>query len=454
MQGQKTNIVTKRRFMKKNKRISLKDRAKKSLLRPSIALVVLLIVISPLIISRIASGAGQISLRSLSISSAVPSNTNVNYTFTFTVVATSTLQGMKFQACTTAVNACTAPTGLSFSSATFGSQGGFQGGANFAVDGTGAGDCTPAANVLCSNRTDATNQTATSRNITFGGITNPSTVNTAFFVRITTYSDNAYSVGLIQDYGVTASAVVQTLTTTAAVAEVLNFCVGSTAANAGSATSLIPTDCSAVTGTTVNIGVLSTSQVNVSPVTTTNGGNDLNGLLMLRTNSTNGTTVSYDAIQAISGTNHLGTLRISGGSCDPTDPSTVTTDPCINSNPAQATLTNGTEMFGMTVAGVNCESTTSYTCSFGAGNYNLVRDAAYDGDGTNNATNFNDTNTVTGTTNNGYAWEDDGTITQIAASTTYVDDEALLLKFAATSALITPFGTYSVQTDFIAVTTY
>jgi hypothetical protein len=440
--------------MKKTKRLSVYTSAKRSLFKGTVVALALVLGAVPLILVKQASGAGQIALRSLSVSSGVPSQTGVSYTFAFTVVATSTLQGLKFEACTTAVNTCVAPTGLSFSSATYGSQGGFQGGSNFAVDGTGANNCIAAANVLCANRTDATNQTATSRNITFGTITNQSAVNTSFFVRITTYALSTYTVGSVQDYGVTASATVQTLTTTAAVAEVLNFCVGSTAANAGAATSLIPSDCGSVTGTSVNIGVLSTSQINVSPVTTVNGGNDLNGLVMLRTNSTNGTTVSYDSIQAISGTNHLGTLRIAGATCDPTDPSTVTTDACINSNPAPAILTNGTEMFGMTIAGVNCESTTSYTCTFGAGNYNLTRDGNYDGDGTNNATNFNDTNTVAGTTTNQYAWEDDGTITQIASSSTYVDDEALLLKFAATSALITPFGTYAVQTDFIAVTTY
>lgn len=436
--------------MKKNKRLPFARRVKKHVFRGGIGLIIAVVLVVPIYNSMVR--AADLGLRSLSINSGVPSDTGVSYTWTFTVVATSTLQSLKFEACTTAVNACTAPAGLSFSAATFGSQTGFQGGTNFAVDGTGAGGCTPAANVLCANRTDATNQTATSRNITFGTITNPSAVNTSFFVRVTTYSDNAYATS--QDYGVTASATVQSLTTSAAVAEVLNFCVGSTAANAGSATSLIPADCSAVTGTSVNIGVLSTSQVNVSPVTTVNGGNDLNGIVMLRTNSQNGTTVSYDAIQAVSGTNHLGTLRITGATCDVADPSTVTTDGCINTSTTQGALTSGTELFGMTVAGVNCESTTSYTCSFGAGTYNLVRDAAYDGDGTNNATNFTDTNTIAGTTTNGYAWEDDGTITQIAASTTYVDDEALLLKFAATSALITPFGTYNVQTDFIAVTTY
>ncbi len=419
-------------------------------------------VVASVLVSKDVSAAGQITLRSLSISSGVPGKTGVQYTFTFTPSSTSDIEGLKLQACTTAVGSCTAPTGLSFSSSTYGTQSGWQGGTSFAVDVTGANDCTPSASIICANRTDTTAQTLTSRTIRFDTITNPTTTNVAFFVRISLYNANNYPTGAgFVDYGVTASAVVQTLTTSAAVAEVLNFCVGSTTANAGSATSVIPSDCTAITGTSVNIGVLSTTGVNVSPVTSTNGGDGNNGLVMLRTNSVNGTSVQYHALQASSGTNHLGAIRISGATCDASDPSTSTTDGCINSAgwngsaPTQTTLSAGTELFGMTIAGVNCESTVSYSCTFGSGNYNLVRDSNYDGDGTNNATNFTDTDVVSGTTTSGYAWNESTSVFDtVAASSTYVDDEALLLKFAATSALITPFGSYTVQSDFIAVTTY
>jgi hypothetical protein len=417
---------------------------------PAVALVIITTLLLPVLVVRNASAAGQLSARSLSISSGVPSKTGVQYKLTFTVVATSTLQSMKFQACTTAVGTCTAAPGLSFSSATFVSQNNFQGGTNFAVDNTGGGDCTPAANILCSNRTDATNQTATSRDITFGTITNPSSANVAFFVRISTYSDNAYTLANIQDYGVTASAVVQTLTTNAAVAEVLNFCVGTTTGDAGTATTVIPADCTAISGTSLNIGVLTNTQVNVSPVAAVNGGDGLNGLVMLRTNATSGATIGYDAIQAPSGTNHLGTLRITGSNCNA---GTVATDPCINAaGTTQTTLTSGTENFGMTIAATNCESTTSYSCTFAGGTYNLVRAADYDGTGSN--TYPTDTDVVAGTTNAGYAWDETGTIANIANSSTYVDDEALILKFAGTSSITTPFGSYSVATDFIAVPTY
>lgn len=409
------------------------------------AAVVVLASVLPFMLSQDVSAA-QITSRSLAISSAVPSASGVQYTFTFTVASTSDVEGLKFQACTTAVGTCTGPTSLTFAAATFGTQSGWQGGTNFAVDGTGANDCTPAANILCANRTDATAQTVTSRSIRFDTITNPSTVNTAFFVRMTTYSTSTYTGGSIVDTGTVASAVTQTLTINAAVAEILNFCVGSTLVD--DATTSVATDCTGVSGTSLNIGTLDTSATNVSPVNT-NGGDNRNGLAMLRTNAANGATVSYYAIQQ-SGTNHQGTLRISGASCNA---GTVPTDQCINAQgTTQSTFVAGTEKFGMTVAGINCGSTASYTCTFSSGTYNLARDAAYDGNGAN--TYVTDSGSVGGTTNGGYAWDETGTADLIASSTTVVDDETLILKFASTPQITTPFGSYAAQADFVAVATY
>lgn len=397
--------------------------------------------------------AAQITSRSLTISSGIPSDTGVTYTFTFTIPSTSAVQGLKFKACTTATGtysggSCTAPTTLDFSSAVFDSQSGWQGATNFAVDGTGANDCTPAANVLCANRTDATAQTATSRTIAFNTITNPSTANTAFFVGISTYSTSNYTASAT-DTGTTASAVVQTLTINAAVAEILNFCVGSTTVD--DATTSVASDCTGVSGTSVNMGTLDSSNTNVTPVNT-NGGDNKNGVAMLRTNAVNGATISYDAIQQ-SGSNHLGTLRISGATCNA---GSVSTDQCIDAQGATQAVFNAStdtsEKFGITIAGVNCGSTTSYTCTFSSGTYNLVRDAAYDGNGAN--TFVSDAGSVSGATNGGYAWVEDGTVTEIASSSTVVDDEALILKFAAHPMITTPFGSYTAQSDFIAVPTY
>jgi hypothetical protein len=417
------------------------------------------VVSAPFLLTRTASAVGQITTRSLTISSGVPSQTNVSYSFTFTPAATTQVQGVKFIACTTAVGTyiggtCTAPSGMSgagngFSNAAFVSQSGWQGATNFAVDATGANDCTPSANIICVNRTDTTSQTVTARTIVFNTIKNPSAANTSFYVGIMTYSTVNYTVGSRVDAGTTASAVVQTLTTNAAVAEVLNFCVGSTTVD--DTTTNPGNDCTAISGTSVNLGTLDTTAINISPVST-NSGNNLNAVAMLRSNAGNGTVIAYDAIQQ-SGTNHLGTLRISGGTCNAV--SNTFTDPCINAaGGTQTPFTAGTEEFGMTVAGINSGSTTSYSCTYGTppGNTCNVKPLSnYLGSGTSGSSEAYGTS-------NGFAWVEDGTATNIASSASstvkQVDDESLILKFAATPSITTPFGPYAAQTDFIAVPTY
>jgi hypothetical protein len=435
--------------------------------------------------------AAQITDRSLTLSSGQPGATGVTYSFTFKLPTAIAVQGLKFIACDLAVSTypgntsgCTPPTGFNaagggFQNVSFGSQSNWQGATNFAVDTTGANDCVPSAtnhNIICATRTDATNQTAnTSRTISFSTIKNPTANNYAFYVGIYTYSTANY-VAPQTDFGATASAVTQALTTNAAVAEILNFCVGSTTVD--DVSSLIATDCAgaggtAVTGTSVNLGTLDTSAINVTPWNTncTQADCNHNAVAMVRSNAGNGTTISYDAIQQ-SGTIHKGTLRISGATCD--DPSGTgtpsggivgtndQTDSCINAaGSTLTTFTAGQEKFGMTIAGINYGSTTSYTCSYGdaalsiaAGDTcNLIPLTNYIGGGTTGSP-----STYTYDSANGFAWDETGTAVNIASSGTstvkQIDDEALVIKYAATPQITTPFGPYQAQTDFIAVPVY
>ncbi len=245
----------------------------------------------------------------------------------------------------------------------------------------------------------------------------------------------------------------------------MQFCVGSTTVNDADAT-LIANDCSTVAGTSVNIGTLDTSQLNVSPVLT-DGGDSNNGVAMVRSNATNGVVINYRAIQAPTGTFHKGTLRITGGTCsqvgDPGADANGNTliDPCINAQGGtQGFLTPGSEKFGMTIAGVNCLGTSNGTnsgvCNFAAPytDNNLVPLTNYIGKGSNVYCNVCNT----ADSGNGYAWDESGSAVPIASSASstvkQVDDEALVLKFAATPSITTPFGPYSVSTDFIAVPTY
>lgn len=454
----------------------------------------------PLFFRGHASAYGQIASRSVTPSSGIPGKTNVTYNFTFTLASTSQVEYLKFIACNApAVYAypgntgnCVAPTGLDFSGATIGTQPGWQGTNNFAVDSVGANDCLAGAshkNVICASRTDAAAQTTTSRSISFSTLTNPTTNNFSFYIGIYTYSGltGSYQSADLVDFGAVATAVTQTLTTNAAVAEVLQFCVGSTTVDdvdAGNNANLIANDCSGVSGTTVDIGTLDTSQVNVSPWAT-DGGDSNNGVAMVRTNAGNGVGIYYDAIQAATGTNHLGSLRISGQTCNTiSDPGAdangnTFTDPCINSkgwdattgNATQGVLTAGTEAFGMTVAGINSNGTSSYSCQYGdtaqtitAGNTCHLEPSlgtagvgGYLGSGGSGSEDYC-AGITCNTTGNGFAWDEDGSSTIIASSAAstvkQVDDEALILKFAATPEITTPFGRYAVQTDFTAVPTY
>jgi hypothetical protein len=410
---------------------------------------------TPILVGK-ASAAAQLTLRSLSLSTAQPSATGVQYTYTFTNPTVGTIQSIKFVACTSAVAtyagaaACTgaaAPSGMTIQA---GSQqgvlgGGWGGGTTaFTRDATGTNDCVPSTdlNILCIHRTDATSEASSSKTITWNGQINSSSANTAFYVGVFLYSDSSWS--SVTDTGTVAAAIVQTLTVNALVPELLNFCVGSTTVD--DATTSVAADCSAVSGSSLNIGTLDPSTINVSPVST-NGGDSKNGIAMLRTNAASGATVSYDAIQQ-SGTNHKGTLRISGNTCNV---GSVSTDGCIDAQgSSQGTFTAGTEKFGMTIAGTNCGSTnpSSYTCAYPASN-NLVPQTNYVGK-TGAYCNI----CSTGDGGNGYAWVESGAATLIASSSTVVDDEALILKFAATPSIVTPFGSYTAQADFIAVPTF
>jgi hypothetical protein len=394
--------------------------------------------------------AQQITNRSLAMNNAQAGET-ANYTFTFTPASTSQIQSMKFTACTTPLGSCTAPTGIDISAGTA-STGSFQGTQSFIQDTT-TGSCT-SASVLCIKRSsaDTTAQTLTARTVTDTGVTNQDSTNCSaapnctFFIRMVTYSAINFT-GAVDD-GTVAGSTTQLFTVNATIQEALTFCIGSTTINDATTA---PPPCASVTGTSLNLGTLQPTNISISPVTNAgNGkGDDNNAIAELSTNAGNGTQIAYRAYQQ-SGTNHLGSLRVSGASCQS---GAVNTDQCINpAGATQTALTAGTENFGMTVAAVNCAATVAYTCSFSGNTYNLRRDTNYDGTGSN--TYPTDSDLIIGPTQAGYAWDDTGTMQTIANSSTVVDREALIIKFAATPNFTTPTGSYTALVDYIATPTY
>ncbi len=277
-------------------------------------------------------------------------------------------------------------------------------------------------------------------------ITNNATANRSYYTRMRVYSDAGTT--LVWD-GVFAQSTSQTLTVTARVQERLDFCVGDT--DVDDATTTTGANCAAINGSDVSLGVVDPSNTNVSPVDSVDatGADNENGVVMVRTNASDGVVVDYKALQNVTS----GKLKVVGATCT----GTLLTDQCFNSvGTTGDEIDSGVEEFGMAVAGTNCGSVTAYTCTFASSTYNLIRDTQYDGDsaGANTNTYMADNGLVAGTTVNAYAWDDTGTADRIAASTTAVDEEALILKFAATASATTPTGSYQVQADFIATATF
>lgn len=399
------------------------------------------------------ASAASVTSRSVTLGSGVVSAVTT-YSFSFVPVTTAAIQGLKFQACTTALGTCTAPAGLSFTAGVYSAlTGTWTNATAFTFDATGATDCIASASVLCAKRTQAANETGVAaRGLTFTTITNPNgtscaTVNCTFFIRMTTYSVNTYTVVGIVDTGTMASSTIQSLTVNATIQETLSFCIGATTINDGVTA---PAACASISGTSLNLGTLNSGNTSVSPVpSATYNGDANNGIAEISTNANNGVAVQYDAIQQ-SGTNHNGTLKVSGATCNV---GVVNTDQCINAiGTTEAHIVTGTENFGMTVAAVNCAATTGYTCTFAGGTYKMTRDVNYNGTGAN--TYPTDTGVITGTTNAFYAWDETGTFDTIASSTSPVDREALILKFAATPNLVTPTGSYTAKADFVATPSF
>ncbi len=278
-------------------------------------------------------------------------------------------------------------------------------------------------------------------------ITNNATANRSYYTRMRVYSDTGTT--MVWD-GVFAQSTSQTLTVSARVQERLDFCVGDTAVDDADTTSP-GANCAAINGNDVALGVVDASNTNVSPVAALDavGADEENGVVMVRTNASDGVVVDYKALQNVTS----GKLKVVGATCS----GTLLTDQCFNSvGTTGDEIDAGVEEFGMAVAGTNCESVTAYTCTFSTSTYNLVRDTQYDGvaAGTDTNTYIADNGLVAGTTTSAFAWDDTGTADRIAASTTAVDDEALILKFAATASATTPTGLYRVQADFIATATF
>lgn len=158
--------------------------------------------------------AAQITTRKVTLGSSVASAVT-NYDFTFTVPSATVLQSASFTACTTASGACSTPSGFSVTGSTLTGQPTNLG------DASGWTVNTSTAGSLRLAKSGNSAAPTGSQTVSFSSVTNPSATNSTFFLRMTTYSDAAWTTSV--DTGTVAASTAGQITVTASVDEALTF---------------------------------------------------------------------------------------------------------------------------------------------------------------------------------------------------------------------------------------
>lgn len=287
-----------------------------------------------------ASAVGVITQRSVTLSSSavgtVTAGQGVTYTAVFNVATTGTpVKSVKIEVCDVAdpSQACVNPTGFAITSSS-----------NLASQPTGLGSATgwtgasTTSNPYAFKATHATNATNPTNPVTivFNSVTNPSTTNQAFYLRIHTYSDSAYTTEL--DKGVVAVSTANQLTLHAYVPETLTFCVYQAASGS-------PACPSNITSNNVDFGTLSVNTVKTGT-----------SFVECSSNATNGYQITYSGATLTQG---IRTIAAAGSSEVASSPgseqfgfnavanTTATSTPAIGANPT------GTAPIGRTIAAVD-----------------------------------------------------------------------------------------------------
>jgi len=161
------------------------------------------------------SALGVITPRKVTIGSSLAS-ASTTYSFVFTVPSATVIKSASFSACTTASGACTPSTGFSNpNTSTLTAQPTNLG------DATGWTVDTTSVGVLKLKKTGNVAAPTGAQTVGFSSVTNPSATNSTFFMRIATFSDDAYTTGI--DAGTIATSTAGQITVTAAVDETLTF---------------------------------------------------------------------------------------------------------------------------------------------------------------------------------------------------------------------------------------
>ncbi len=166
--------------------------------------------------------AAQITNRSITLQAgatdggAMPGGV-VNHQFNFTTGSTANIGSIEFKYCLLAIGTCVTPTGLNTASSTMGTQSGATG--FTLVNGTNGAPYITRSAASISSSTGLAYQLLT--------VTNPTTTNQTFYVRITTFTSTNATTGST-DNGVVAASTSTQIVLTGTMPESLVFCAGGT----------------------------------------------------------------------------------------------------------------------------------------------------------------------------------------------------------------------------------
>jgi hypothetical protein len=233
--------------------------------------------------------AAQITTRSLTLQAGATDGGSkpggvVKHFFQFTLpaVGNPSVGSIQFLYCTTASGTCTEPTGLVTANATLGSQNGATGFSIVANPGSGGTEGSPYL-----TRSAASITAGTSVSYRLDSITNPTTTNQTFYVRIATFASTD-TTGSAIDTGTVAASTATQITLTGTMPESLIFCTGGVI----NSTSGIP-DCSTATSGSITFNQL------FSPADTATAHNQM----AASTNADNGYSITYNGATLTSGSN-------------------------------------------------------------------------------------------------------------------------------------------------------
>ncbi len=265
----------------------------------------------------------QITSRSLTLSSNIPSRSGASYSMQFSIATAGSMDSVAIEFCSNSAlveDPCIAPVGFNASGAVISAQSGLAG---FIIS--------PAsnANTLILSHAPGNIQSAGPVSITFGNITNPSSA-ASYYSKILTYPTTDGS-GSYTDFGALAFSINPGFDVSAEVPPYLTFCEGVT---------IDSLDCSTASGDQIALGQLSpaTASVGISQfLVATNAASGysvrVNGITMT---SGNNTIVSMTGIGSHVGTSQFGinlranTIPVVGQ--NPAGPGTATPTAAYNTS--------------------------------------------------------------------------------------------------------------------------